>query len=289
MPRLTAQQLEERRSFIGASDISAIAGLNPFRDAFDVLNEKLGFATSGGDNEAADWGHRLEPVIRDWYVTDQACAVTPCGTVRHPVHEWAAATLDSKIIGTRRGLEIKAVGTRMIYDWDPGDDAGVPHYVRTQCEWQMWCVDLEEIDVAALLGGTVARVWRIAADLELRAALVAAGEKFWRDQVQGRIAPALTDADGVRAYLNGIYPPVDPPVIVDADEESTRLAVLRESSKQAQKDGEHYEKTATAELIKWLGDRNATDIVGPDWTFRYRKMKNGERRPYFKRKGDKAP
>lgn len=299
MPKLSDEQRAQRRTFIGASDIGAIAGLNQFKDAFDVLNAKLGYVEEGEDNGAAEWGHRLEPVVREWYATqamtdsdgpaDYAtpAKLIPCGTVRHPQREWMGCTLDSKILGTRRGLEIKIVGHRMVFDWDPGDDEGVPHYVRAQCAWQMMVVDLDEIDVAALLGGTKARVWRIKRDGALEDKLLALGEEFWRRHVQGGIAPELTASDGVRAYLNGKYPPLPAPVIVGAgpDEEETARALKDQRALRDMAD--RYVREAQASFIELLGEKGATDLVGDGWEFRYRQRKDGSRQPWFKWKGER--
>ena len=289
MPSLTPEQLEERRTFIGASDISAIVGVNPFKDAFDVLNEKLGFSAEAPEeeNEATDWGHRLEPVIRAWYVATTDSKVQPCGTVRHPEHTWAAATLDSKIVGTRRGLEIKAVGHRMVYDWDTSDDEGIPHYVRCQTAWQMWCVGLEEIDVASLLGGTIARVWRIKRDQELERILVQQGRVFWEEHVVKRVAPTLTASDGARAYLDAIFPPQPMPVPADADEKIVEIVQRRASAHTLRKMNEDRFTIATAEAIAWLGEHGATDVKTEFFDFRYRLRKDGTRQPYCKMKGDK--
>lgn len=291
MPRLTEEQREARRHFIGASDIAAIAGVNPYKDAFDVLNEKLGFAPEGEDNEAADWGHRLEPVVRSWYVqhgTDEAETVlVPCGTVRHPTRGWMGCTLDSKIHGLRRGLEIKVVGARMIYDWDPGDDAGVPHYVRAQNAWQMACVDLDEIDDAALLGGTEAKVWRIARDPELERRLVAIGEEFWRRHVLERVAPTLTGSDSVRTYLDAKYPPPPKPVVAVPDADASASLVGLYLAKDMKDAHDATYRTHQHALIDWLGAHNATDVADGEREFRYRVRKDGKRVPWMRpRKGE---
>ncbi len=288
MPRLTEEQLDARRSFLGASDIGAIAGLNPFKDAFDVLNEKMGFQREGDDNEAADWGHRLEPIVRNWYASEQDIVpITPCGTVRHPQRDWMGATLDSKIIGTRRGLEIKIVGHRMVFDWDPNDDEGVPHYVRAQCAWQMAVVDLDEIDVAALLGGTKARVWRIKRDVQLEDRLLTIGDEFWRKSVLGGVAPAITGISSARAYLEQKYPPLPAPVVIGAGPEEETLARALYASRAARDDGEKETRRIQSVLVKLLGEREGTDLVGDGWEFRFRVRKDGTRQPYFKWKGEK--
>lgn len=286
MPRLSDEQRAQRRTFIGASDIGAIAGLNPFHDAFDVLNAKLGYVEEGEDNEASEWGHRLEPIVRAWYVEQIGGSnpLSPCGTVRHPQYEWAGCTLDSKIVGTRRGLEIKIVGHRMVFDWDTGDDEGVPHYVRAQAAWQMVVVDLEDIDVAALLGGTQARVWRIKRDVALEDHLLTLGEAFWRKHVQGGVAPELTASEGVRTYLNGKYPPPPAPVVVGADPDDEKRAAELYEARGTRDMSTEVVKRLQAEMIDRLGKANATDIVGDGWEFRFRVRKDGTRQPWFQRK-----
>jgi putative phage-type endonuclease len=285
MPRLTEEQRAERMNYIGASDIAAIAGLNPYRDAFDVLNEKLGFAEERPDEEdRADVGHELEPVIRKLYMRDQNVSLIPCGTVRHPTETWAGCTLDSKIQGMRRGLECKAVGHRVVYDWDPHEPDGVPHYVRCQAAWQMWVVDLDEVDVAALLGGPHFKIFRCARDLELESHLRLMGHTFHVENLIERKSPPFTAGDGVRAYLNGKYPPPPEPVQVPADETITAALMAREAASRVREESDSVVRKSTADAIAWLGERKATDVIGDGWEFRCRVRKDGKRAPWFKRK-----
>lgn len=288
MPRLTEEQLTARRSFIGASDISAIVGLNPYADAVDVLNEKLGYEVSspGEATSASELGHKLEKlIIMPAYIEDQKAEIIPCGSIKHREHDWAAATLDAKVIGSRRGVECKAVGMRMVYDWDESSDDGVPHYVRCQAEWQMFCIDLDEVDVAALLGGTKFKIYRIKSDPELRAHLVSSGEEFWRRHVLEKRAPELSGSSSVRTYLNAKYPPLPDPVIVPADADVTALVESRELKSAQTKEVETLKEGTTQAIIAWLGDKQADRVEGDGWYFQYRPDKNGKRSPLFKRKG----
>lgn len=285
MPRLTEQEIALRRTMIGASDIGAIAGVNPYRDAVDVLNEKLGYSADGGDMAAAEWGHRLEQVVRQWYATEalgEPVQLVPCGTLRHPSVPWAGCTLDAKVVGEPRGLEVKVVGHRMVYDWDASAEDGVPAYVRAQCAWQMWCVGLVEVDVAALLGGTQARVWRIARDAELEARLIELGESFWRRHVIERVAPAIDGRNSVREYLDGRYPPAPRPVVAELDETGASLLASLYSAREHRDEAVGQYAHAQHQIIAWLGDRNATDVADGPYEFRYRTNKTRERRPWIR-------
>lgn len=56
----------DRWKYIGGSDVPAIMGLSPWKAADDLLEEKV--APSGdrwGGNELTQYGHDMEPVIRD--------------------------------------------------------------------------------------------------------------------------------------------------------------------------------------------------------------------------------
>ncbi len=279
MPRLTDAQLAERRTFLGGSDIAAISGLSPWRDGCDVLNAKLGYSTEApaAATDATEIGHLLEPIIRGLYVTDQNTTLIPCGTVRHATETWAAATLDAKIEGQSRGLEIKAVGGRAMYDWDPSDDEGIPEHVRAQVAWQQWVMGLDEVDVAALLGGTSFRVWRIARDVSLEALLVEAGRKFWTECVLGGAAPAITGSESVRVYLDAKYPPKPAPIMVNADANVTEMLELRTLRAAARDDADRLYREETAKVIAWLGEHNADTVLGVGVKATYRADKNGKR------------
>ena len=66
-----AAWLAARRHGIGASEVSAILGLNPYRSCFEVWASKMdtapaqgGIAEEAAASEAATWGVLLEPVVR---------------------------------------------------------------------------------------------------------------------------------------------------------------------------------------------------------------------------------
>lgn len=57
--------LETRKSGIGGSDAGAIMGLNKFASPLSVYLSKKGIASTESNDYMA-YGHRMEPVIRDW-------------------------------------------------------------------------------------------------------------------------------------------------------------------------------------------------------------------------------
>ena len=58
---------KDREKYIGGSDIPAIMGISPFRTRFELLREKaLGEMGDFSGNEYTEYGHTLEPKIRDF-------------------------------------------------------------------------------------------------------------------------------------------------------------------------------------------------------------------------------
>ena len=56
--------LAERMTGLGGSDAAAIIGENPWKNAIQVWNEKMGMVDQEM-NEAMRWGIAMEPLIRD--------------------------------------------------------------------------------------------------------------------------------------------------------------------------------------------------------------------------------
>ena len=64
---LTQQQLAKRHEMIGASEIAAIVGLDPYKTALDVYAAKVLPNPQEPTSRFARWGLRLEAVVADAY------------------------------------------------------------------------------------------------------------------------------------------------------------------------------------------------------------------------------
>ena len=62
---LTALQLKERQHYIGGSDVGAILGFNKYKSALEVYFEKADGIKSNVSNSYINWGHILEPIVRN--------------------------------------------------------------------------------------------------------------------------------------------------------------------------------------------------------------------------------
>lgn len=201
---LTKEQIEIRRTGIGASEISAIAEMNPYRGPIDTWLEKTGRAAPHEETERGEVGHHLEAFALALYTKRTGNKLfRPKVTLRHPEHEHMLASPDALGRHDDLGAEAKIVGWRMAHHW--ADDT-VPDYVRLQCLQNMAVTGRSRWDVVALHGGTDLRVYRIERDHDTEAALAEMIELFWADYVVPDRPPPVQDPEQRRRYLRTRYP-----------------------------------------------------------------------------------
>jgi len=206
---LTPEQLELRRNGLGSSDIAAVAGLNPYRTALDVFQEKQGLVPGFQGNEFTYWGTALEPVVANRYAKESELELDECGTLVHPDYSFAMATPDRLVYGKPRYLlEVKTSGRRLDKDWgEPGSDHVPAHYLA-QCQWQMlvagafWGFEIPKVDLACLFGGNRYEVFHIARDEALQHNLLAIGRDFWQQHVQENVPPVVDGSKRATQWLS---------------------------------------------------------------------------------------
>jgi len=197
---------------IGASEIAAIAGLNPYASPWDVWIEKTGQGPAKKETETMEWGKRLEPAIRQKYVDETGWMVdVPIASIFHPEAEWARATPDGIVPGTE--YRLSAVGMRpMAVDsvlvqcknvgaWCAGDwKEAPPVYVQLQEQWEMYVAGVRRADVAVLIGGNDFRIYTVHRDNEIIKDLRDIAGAFW-ERVQTMAEPDIDHSDACRDHF----------------------------------------------------------------------------------------
>jgi putative phage-type endonuclease len=291
MPRLTKEQRAQRKHGIGSSEVAELLGISPYADASPVrlFAEKKGLFDALDEEDEEDEeesiqqkvGHALEPALIALYRDETKREVIPQKeTIFSKVHPWAFATIDGRIKDLRAALEIKVVGIGMLRGWDAFSDDGIPHYVRTQVAWQMMVEDLDEVHVAALLGGTTFRVFYVKRDRELEALLVESARAFWLD-VQNDRAPALDATKATREYLEARHPMPEEVVEIVLDEsnpdDASIIAIGTMRADAAKRESEAAKDKGRGDhaLLAAMGSRGCTKLYAPGaWTaLRYRTKK----------------
>lgn len=229
---LTPEQLLERQTGLGGSELGAVLGVDGWKTALDVWCSKArgvhgeipplakplpeidtpsAFAPIV-EAEPAVAGQILEQGIVDLYCHRTGARVRKSGTRRHPKHRWAIATPDRLVDHEEdvdddhvfaRGLECKLVGHFMSDEW--GHDEP-PERVWVQCQWGMAITGLVRWDIAALIGGSSFRTYRVARDdAFIDDALAIAGD-WWERHVIADWPPDPVDAADLARFTRRRHP-----------------------------------------------------------------------------------
>jgi putative phage-type endonuclease len=242
---------------IGASEISAIVGMNPFASPWDVWCRKTGQAPEPDDSAPIEWGHRLEPVIRQKYCDDTGAAIyVPTESLFHPERHWARATPDGIVVDDcawKHLLQIKNVGYWMGREWDEAP----PTYVQLQEQWELYVTGLDRADIACLIGGSDYRCYTVHRDDGIIQSLVTIAEDFWR-RVETRTPPPVDDSDACRKHFESKLR--RDAVELTADEEVEQLfAEWRELVKRQRADEKRIE-TIRNRVRQIMADAGASVI-----------------------------
>lgn len=197
------QDLGDRRTYIGASDIAAIIGVSPYTSPIELWQQKVGLVEQDV-NDAMRMGSLLEDAVcqlyeqRTGYRTQRRNA--PYINADHP---FIQGHVDRIVVGEDGGMDSKV----SLYAPGYGDDGTdqVPPHVRTQMTVYMGLSGRSWWDVA-LLRDMRLRVYRLQYDPELYAGLVAVAVDFWTENVLPGKPPAIDGTEEYRRFLGARYP-----------------------------------------------------------------------------------
>lgn len=248
---LTLEQVVARHNAIGSSDAAAAIGLNPYRTAVELWQEKRGLAPSFEGNEATRWGTLLEPAVRQEYAERTGRVVRlPTETLKHPRFEFLVCHPDG-VTDDQRLYEGKTA--RYPDGWgEPGTDQ-VPEHYLIQVQHALMITALPVADIAVLIGGQDFRLYEIPADAELQESIREAECEFWSHVTSG-IRPQIDyTAPGVIAVLRKLYPGTNG-LTVHATEEMVTYRMRFEAAKAAGRAAEEEETQMKARLLDFMGE-----------------------------------
>lgn len=259
---LTTEQLAMRKTFLGASEIGNVCGVNPFKGPIDVWLRKVGLATDEEDPDAEfrkNLGHRIEGLIASLYSDRTGRKLRRCGTEIHPTETWAGCTPDRKIVGMKRGVEIKNVGMRVVSHWANNEP---PDYVKAQCQYQCWIMGWEAVDIAALIAGRDFVIHEVLRDDETIAMLSDIGRRFWFEHVLTGEPPPIDGSETWKNFLARKFPNSRGP-LKPAPREADSIAYAYLDAMRAETEAKKAKAEAANQLRALIGDEEG--IRGGDW------------------------
>lgn len=257
---ITSEQREARRLCVGASDVPAICGCDPWRNAADVWLEKT-YGTDDLTSEAADAGNRFEEPVLDWFEEVIGQELIRGERIVHPDPQIKlAANLDALIPAENAPVNAKTAclfGPTFTEDWGDNLTDQVPDRVILQCHAEAACFVDRPVSahVPAFIGGKgfVRYVIPINPDL-IRTVEDCVGD-FWQSVQRGikpeGEMPSLGTLKRVRRT---------PGKIVTLGSYAENLIAAWETAKQIKKSAEQAVEQAQAAILDALGDADAAQL-----------------------------
>ena len=171
LARLTA-----RRDGVGSSDVAAVMGNSNYHTPLSLWEDKTGRTPIDTvSSEAAEWGHRLEPVVATAFAERFGGELFDAPYILQSNDcPWHLASPDFVIVPQQRP-ELVEVKCRR-FPWDDGP----PQDIVDQVVWQMHVTGIEKAHIVVLVSGQeMPPPYSMMADPERASVLTAAVDEFW--------------------------------------------------------------------------------------------------------------
>lgn len=264
---LTQEQQEFRVRGIGASEVAAILGLDPYRSPIDIYAKKLGLVEDAPSFHT-ERGNFIEPGLRAWASKRLGVNFQPGQSRQHAEHAHVLATPDGEHEDENyriaNVLELKSPGFRTWHEWGDGDDA--PDRYVVQVVQQMLVTGAPRGHLAAWLGDDL-RIYTFERDAELEGVIVESIERFWRDYIETQTPPPADGSPSSREWLSRRFPRALGEMIRADDAMEGLLLELREA-RAAQAEAEARRELVEQKLKEIIGDKDGVAGVSGKVTWR---------------------
>ncbi len=141
--------LRYRKQGIGGSDAGAVCGLNPYRTAMQVYQDKTTDAVEEIDNEAMRQGREFEDYVARRFMEATGKKVRRANAMFYDeANPFMLADVDRMVVGENAGLECKTASPYMADKWENGR---IPLSYQVQCYHYMSVCNTDAWYIAVLL------------------------------------------------------------------------------------------------------------------------------------------
>jgi putative phage-type endonuclease len=234
--------LRERKNYLGGTDLSSIAGLNPYRTALDVYLDKTSDDIACETSPAMRWGTLLEDTIAKEYaeVTGQTIEIEP-NTIYHPSMKFLGANIDRWVGDKEYVLECKTAGFTRGKEWGDSGTDQIPEPYLIQVAYYAAICDVSKVDIAVLIGGQDFRIYTYERNRELEDKLIKIACNFWSNHIEKRIPPKCVNT---RDTFN-LFPQSNYQEIVAESNIMEKLEQLKSLKKEENRIADTIEKLKT--------------------------------------------
>lgn len=227
--------LNERKTYIGGSDVASIIGVSPWKTSLELYQEKINGITEN-DNNYTEWGTLLEPIVADMYSKKTGNKVAePIGLIRHKEYPFLAANIDRFVNGGEYILECKTAGFPMRSQWGEEGTDDIPQSYYSQVAYYAAIADVPKVDIAVLIGGNDFRIYRYMRNREVEDKLLQIAINFWNNHILTKTPPeasSLNDLDLLYPKSNGSEIILSGEVLNDIEKYKALKAQIKELEKE---------------------------------------------------------
>lgn len=183
--------LKYRKSGIGGSDAGAVCGLNPYRTAMQVYQDKVSEEIEEMDNEAMRQGREFEDYVAKRFMEATGKKVRRANAMFYnEEYPFMLADVDRMVVGENAGLECKTASPYMADKWKDGN---IPLSYQIQCYHYMAVSNADAWYLAVVIYGREFKYYKIERDEAVIADLIQIEKAFWENHVMKQQIP---DPDG---------------------------------------------------------------------------------------------
>ena len=194
--------LKYRTKGIGGSDVSIIAGINPFKSVHQLWLEKTGQAEPEEEgSEYTHFGTLLEPIVRKEFMERTGIKVRQKHMLLQSEEDpFMFADLDG-VINENGELCIFEAKTASAYKQEVWEEE-VPAPYILQIQHYMAVTGAKKTYIAALVGGNHFFYHVVERDEEMIAEIIVMEKYFWQHHVMGGVEPVPDGSEATTRYFN---------------------------------------------------------------------------------------
>ncbi len=200
-----SEWLKYRTKGIGGSDVSIIAGINPFKSVHQLWLEKTGqIEPEEQGSEYTHFGTLLEPIVRKEFTERTGIKVRQKHMLlQSEEYPFMFADLDG-VINEDGEMCIFEAKTASAYKQETWEE-GVPAPYILQVQHYMAVTGAKKTYIAALVGGNHFFWHEILRDEEMIGKIIAMEKYFWETHVIGGVEPVPDGSEATTNYFNSKF------------------------------------------------------------------------------------
>ena len=195
--------MNDRKGYIGGSDIASVMGLSRWKTPLMLWAEKTGEVVPDdlSENEAVEMGIELEETVARIFTKRTGLKVRQAPQrYSSKTHKFMACQVDRLITGTDDLLECKTCSAWKAKEWE-GEEIPIEYIL--QVSWQLMVTGRKTGYIAVLIGGNKFLYKKIEADQELFDKMTEAAKLFWK-MIENKTPPVAEAADN--SFMVELYP-----------------------------------------------------------------------------------